>query len=323
MVEISVIVPVYNAERFLKRCLDALVSQTFKNLEIIVIEDCSEDNTKIILDEFQNKYEGKVRIIYNQRNKGVSASRNEGILSAQGKYLVFCDADDWYEKDAVELMYNSITEHKADFLISNYYLNKDSQKMPRDIVSQYNVEVPSRKQIVKYMDLSSCGKMISRELLKNNNLLYPMDLKRCEEYQVIPVAAYLADKVVCLNRYTYHYYQNKGSASNKKEEDLSFFDISFDRYCSYIDKEKYKAEIEYRAREHLLYGKVLSMLKYGQTFAAIKQCINIFEKDYTDCYDKDVLRDYPLSRKVFFQFVKRRWMIGLKALAFIHTLSIS
>lgn len=96
-IKISVIVPVFNAEKYLKMCLNSLVSQTLKNIEIICIDDGSTDNSLAILDKFKSK-DNRIKII-KQKNYGVSMARNNGISEAQGEYIGFVDADDWVDKD--------------------------------------------------------------------------------------------------------------------------------------------------------------------------------------------------------------------------------
>ena len=99
-IKISVIVPVFNAEKYLKMCLNSLVSQTLKNIEIICIDDGSTDNSLAILDKFKSK-DNRIKII-KQKNYGVSMARNNGISEAQGEYIGFVDADDWVDKDFFE-----------------------------------------------------------------------------------------------------------------------------------------------------------------------------------------------------------------------------
>lgn len=104
-IKISVIVPVFNAEKYLKMCLNSLVSQTLKNIEIICIDDGSTDNSLAILDKFKSK-DDRIKII-KQKNYGVSMARNNGISEAQGEYIGFVDADDWVDKDFFEKLYNA------------------------------------------------------------------------------------------------------------------------------------------------------------------------------------------------------------------------
>ena len=111
MPKISVIIPVYNVEKYLSRCLDSVCSQTFNDIEIICINDCSPDNSAEILQEYAEK-DKRIRIINKEKNGGLSAARNSGFAVATGEYIYFLDSDDWIELDFLEKMYFAITSQK-------------------------------------------------------------------------------------------------------------------------------------------------------------------------------------------------------------------
>ena len=114
-VKISIIVPIYNAEQFLEKCLNSLINQTYQNLEIVCINDGSKDKSLSILKEYQKK--DKRIIIIDQANQGVSEARNKGIKMATGEYICFCDADDSYKDNFIEVMYSTILKYKVDVVI--------------------------------------------------------------------------------------------------------------------------------------------------------------------------------------------------------------
>lgn len=115
---ISVIVPVYNVEKYLRKCLDSIINQTYKNLEIILINDGSTDLCPQICDEYSAK-DTRIKIIH-QKNKGISATRNVGIELARGGYLAFIDSDDYVKKDFIECLYKRIVQDKSDFVMCNF-----------------------------------------------------------------------------------------------------------------------------------------------------------------------------------------------------------
>ena len=115
---ISIIINVYNGERYIKKCIDSVICQTYKNIEIIVINDGSVDHTLKILKSYQDK---RIKII-NQKNKGLSLSRNVGISHAKGKYYYFLDMDDYIEKDTISYLYSLILNHQCDMLLVNLWI---------------------------------------------------------------------------------------------------------------------------------------------------------------------------------------------------------
>ena len=135
MVEVSILVPVYNVENYLKRCLDSLIQQTFKkDYEIICVNDGSTDNSGLILEEYANKY-NNIKII-TQENKGLSEARNEGVKHATGKYTLFVDADDFINNNAVELLYNHAERLNADVVI--FDIKKGSQNLKLKQTTKWN-----------------------------------------------------------------------------------------------------------------------------------------------------------------------------------------
>ena len=125
--KITVVVPVYNVENYLRKCLDSIIAQTYKNIEIIVVNDGSTDTSGEICQEFA---EIDHRIIYiEQENAGLSAARNTGLENMSGDYVTFVDSDDWIELDYVETLYKKITQYQADIAVGNYYSFNESEGM--------------------------------------------------------------------------------------------------------------------------------------------------------------------------------------------------
>lgn len=320
MIKLSIIVPIFNSELYLERCLNSLLDQDFSkdSYEIICINDNSNDNTQKILKKYS--IYSNIKIVNHSLNKGVSFSRNEGINIARGEYVVFCDSDDTYNKGALKKMYNQIVNEKADFLFTNYCIVSNSgKKITRNITKYYTSNPPLKSEIVQYMNLSSCAKMIKKDLFLKHSISYPCDLKRYEEYEVIPVLAFYAKKTIFMEFNSYNYFQNKNSASNQKVSDLSFFDIAFERYSKKVSDD-FNEGLLYRAMEDLLYGKTLCMLKYKFPKSQIKQHLVNFKRKYVYCYDKKFISKFSLSRKVFFFCTKYNLILLLKFLAKIHSI---
>ena len=134
MDKITVIMPVYNVEKYLAEAIETTINQTYKNLEILIIDDGSTDSSGKICDEYAKKDE-RIRVIH-QENKGLSGARNTGLENATGKYLMFIDSDDLFELDACEIMYNAIEEKNADYVIGNYInIDDDGTRWEKPVFS--------------------------------------------------------------------------------------------------------------------------------------------------------------------------------------------
>ncbi len=191
MPKVSVILPIYNVEKYLRKCLDSVINQTFKDIEIICINDCSADNCENIILEYAKK-DGKIKIINNEKNYGIGFSRNIGINESSGEYISFIDADDYIEKDYIEILYNTAIKNKADIVFTNninivrdkiikpYYHNRiniwkkkfKENETWKEGISDFNVNTPEKENTPEYPLVVAWNKLYKRNFLIQKNLLY-------------------------------------------------------------------------------------------------------------------------------------------------------
>ena len=168
---VSIIVPIYNTEEYLEECLDCLVNQTLQNIEIICINDATEDNSMEIVQKFA-KNSNKIKIIENEVNKGLSATRNIGIGSVNGEYISFFDSDDIIEKTAFEKLYNEAKEHDQDVIVYNIKrFNDEGEEWFEILQKKSNIsEYAEKTDLLKNSELiystTSCNKFIKTDYLK-------------------------------------------------------------------------------------------------------------------------------------------------------------
>lgn len=317
MVRFSFIVPVYNGEKYLERCIEAILNQTFKNFEVILIDDGSKDNSVNIMKEYQTKNENIV-VYENKENKGVSYSRNVGIQNANGEYLIFCDADDWYAKNALEVFDKAIIQYNADFVVSNYYIAYEKNKIGMNMTKRFTKTNITKQECIAYTPASSWAKAIKRELFIQNKVEYPVNVKRCEELPVIPVLAYKSKKAVYIPDFLYYYYQDKNSVSNTKVKDYSFFDSTFKGLVESLDDRKYQAEIEFRAVEQLFYSKLLVMLKSKAPKKEILSETENFKMEYPNFLENKYLKNYSKAKLIFIKVLNNKMIFLAKIFVIIH-----
>ena len=218
--KITVIVPVYNVENYLNKCLDSLINQTYKNLEIIVINDGSIDNSGEICQEYAQKDN---RIVYIEKeNGGQSEARNMGLDRMTGSYVAFVDSDDWVELDYVEILYKKITEYQADIAVGNYYSFNESEGMyyfhifgdsyyekVYDNVSIFE-NLYESQEMKSFALISVWGKLYKADLVKHLRF----DIGKLGEDGYLNQKIYLlAEKTIYLNKGLYAYRQREGSSS--------------------------------------------------------------------------------------------------------------
>jgi len=250
MVDISVIVPAYNAEKYLKNCLDSLVNQTKKNIEIIAINDGSKDNTLSILNEYKNKYPEMFNVI-SQQNQGLSITRNVGIKNAKGKYIAFVDSDDEVELDLFEKVWKKVNEFSYDvvaFDVNWIYPNKNL--ISTSLVKKDNTELSiyGKKELLVNINVMACNKIYKRELFEDSNFLFVPNTWFEDvlfTYKIISSIKSIAK----IDYPGYKYFQRENSITYTYSERLNEIHGVMDKILSYYRQtniyETYKDELEY------------------------------------------------------------------------------
>ncbi len=176
--KVSIIIPVYNVEQYLRQCLDSVCNQTFKDIEIIIINDCSPDNSLQIIKEYQQK-DDRIILVDLKQNGGLSNARNEGANIAKGKYLAFLDSDDWVTENYIEVLYNAIEKYKTNIAIAKIikYDNK-SKTFIRNKKNMRFYNKPLRtssdkKNILLSMPITMVAAlMLEKKFVIENNIVF-------------------------------------------------------------------------------------------------------------------------------------------------------
>jgi glycosyltransferase involved in cell wall biosynthesis len=219
--KISVILPVYNTSYYLNQCLDSIIYQTFTNIEIICINDASEDNSLEILEEYLKK-DGRIKIINLKQNLGLGAVRNIGLNASRGEYIGFVDSDDWIEMDMYEkLVQVSLGVNNADLVTSSKIYQNDGgnqkivEHIPAKISNYSNEEI--NKYICRNLSAALWMTIIKRELFFNNFLFFAEGLM----HEDVPIAHALycsASNISIVDLPFYHYRVNNNSLTNTAKD---------------------------------------------------------------------------------------------------------
>lgn len=211
-VDISIIIPVYNVQEYLKECLDSVVNQTIQSKEIIIINDGSTDKSLEIIEDYKNKY-SFINVI-NQENKGISATRNIGVSVATGEYIAFVDSDDFIEKDMFEQMYNVAKKENSDVVICNYKIyNEQAETVEmKEADSTENIDNIEglRRFLLNDIKAYLWNKIYKRELFNKYNIQFP-DFILCEDTPVVFSLFAKSNKITLLDSSLYYYRQRQVS----------------------------------------------------------------------------------------------------------------
>lgn len=249
---ISVIVPIYNAEQYLEKCIDSIINQTYTNFEIILVNDGSTDNSGSICDEYAKK-DSRIRVIHKE-NGGLSSARNVGLDNANGEYVSFVDSDDWIEQDMLETLYNSCEENNAEISCGGRY-----DVYPKSTIvglCPKNSECISRIEMIKKLfasvecDCSVCDKLFKRSLF--NEIRFPIGQINEDEaifYNLLGGATCIA----LVNKPLYNYFHRASSISTSDftERKLIYMENAIKIKNLVIEKYpelRYEAEVFYATK---------------------------------------------------------------------------
>lgn len=227
---ITIIINVYNGEKYIKKCLDSVIKQTYKNLEILIINDGSTDKTIEICKKYNDK---RIRIV-TTKNQGLSLSRNTGIEEAKGKYLYFIDVDDFIEEDTIEYLYKLIKKYKVKMAtcgvleIYNYKFNKKNQK---EIIELLTDKQMLEKNVLSVdYSINLWNKLMNKDLFKNIRFENRIINDLAVTYKLIIESK----EIVSSNQVKYYYFRNTESISvkNKTEyhRNIDIYNVSIERY---------------------------------------------------------------------------------------------
>lgn len=258
MCKVSIVVPIYNVEKYLPRCINSLINQTLQEIEIILVNDGSTDNSAKIAKEYLTKYESKIKYV-EKENGGLSDARNFGMNYATGEYIAFLDSDDYIEPNAYEEMYEKAKKENADYVECDF-IWEYTNKIKEDKRISYN----NKKEMLENVRVVAWNKLIKRSIIVENKLSFPKGL-RYEDieftYKLIPHI----EKTEYVDKCFVHYVQRENSIANVQNERTAEIFTILDNVIEYYKKnniyEEYKEELEYNYARYLLCSSLKRICK--------------------------------------------------------------
>ncbi len=224
--KVSIIVPVYNTVEYLPQCLDSLINQTLKEIEVILINDGSTDGSGDVCDEYAKNYPQLFRV-FHKDNGGSASARNLGLKSAKGDYIIVCDSDDWVDNDMYETLWRSAVENNADIVSCDYYFEyPDGSSLHKKGHITATDQHSAIIEILSGSNNSSCSKLIKSSLFNEHNIDYQENINLGEDALILYKLLPFCKCFVPIKRPLYHYRRNmlSGSYTNsmtmKKAEQL-------------------------------------------------------------------------------------------------------
>jgi len=260
MKKISIIVPVYNTEKYLDKCINSLINQTLKDIEIIFVNDGSTDNSRNIIEKYLTD---KRIILIDKENGGQASARNLGIKKSNGIYIMFIDSDDYVNEDMCEKIYNIASSGNYDIVSVDYFNTTDridSYKKTFDFSSR---KISALEYL--FSGVGPCNKMFKASFLKENNFSFPENIIY-EDFASIPTLAKYNPNCYYLSEAFMHYVHHEGSTMINKEYKKKYEDIFAASNYLYdnLNDFGYNKQLEYLLIYHLLYLGSLNFYKYNK-----------------------------------------------------------
>lgn len=235
MIKVSVIIPVYNAEQYIAECIESLLNQTLIDCEFIFVNDGSVDQSKNIIESFQEK--DKRIILINQKNQGVSVARNQGLRIAQGEYIGFVDADDYIKDDYYYILYGTAVDKNVDIVISNFIIEYQEKTINSSAV--FPVNKPFLSDEIKSVIVpvfieqdilnSVWNKIYSSKLIKENNVFFPDGMKLGED-GLFNIQAFFKSEAVLFIEYLGYFYREVSNSATRNSSSMNHFAEALEKF---------------------------------------------------------------------------------------------
>ncbi len=296
---LTIAVAVYNTGKYLNECMDSVVNQTYRNLEIICVNDCSTDNSLEILKEYATK-DKRIKIINNEKNLGLGVVRNVGMNAAHGEYILFIDSDDWLDLTACEKLIIKAGANDADVVFySAYVVNGNERKKRKNFCEvSYPLNLEDRRTLLR-LGGETWFRLLKLEFMKEKGIRFP-DVHYLEDQKLHWMVCLLAEKVIFETEYLYYYRKHKGQLTQSTDRRLILVVDVYNDIEEYLRGEKiyslYKKEFLRKKYQHYLRAFLRLEIQFRKEFLW-KARVSLSDKFF-------LLTQYrPLKYGVFLTFL--------------------
>lgn len=315
MKKVSIIVPVYNVEKYLNKCLDSLVNQTLTDIEIIVVNDGSPDNSKKIIDKYLKDYPDKIKY-FEKENGGQGSARNLGLTKATGEYIGYVDSDDYVSVEMYEKMYQKAKENDADIVMcSHTIVYEDSGK---EMVEKLFLKTNDNKTNCFFNNAGVCNKIYKKELLSNFEFRSKVWY---EDIDFVTKVIMNANKIDVIDEGLYYYLLRQGSTMNNNniEKNLDILK-AFDSILTYLKENKkfakYYEEVAYLAINHIYIAPIVRVINAKNVTnkkIIIDKLIKYMNDNFKDYRHNKYLYLLDRNKRIIYNLInnKQYWLIKL------------
>ncbi len=318
--KVSVIVPVYNVEEYLPKCLDSIINGTFKDIEIIVVNDGSTDGSSKILEDYKKK--DKRIVVINKENGGLGSARNKGLEKASGEYISFIDSDDWIDKDMLEKMYDKAIREKLDIIVCSYkniYCNKEEiYTIPDKIIN----DTMQHKNSRIFNTFSAWCKIYKRDFVLQNKVKFVEEKIWYEDFPFSVKLLSMTSKIGIINEPFYNYLIRNNSIMNNSNiiKNLDLL-VAFDDVKAFLEKkncyQEFYHELEYLAIDNILISGITRIIRASGDKKTKREVTNKFisylKDNFPNYRNNPYLNYLSRNRKIIYRLIllKQYWIVAL------------
>ncbi len=287
--EVSVIIPVYNAQKYIRQTMDYLLHQTLESIELIFVDDQSTDQSREIIMEYKKQYPQKI-FLYDSQHGGPGEARNIGIKHARADYIGFADADDYMEYDMYEKMFEETKKQSCDLVYTPYYLIRDCKKK---VMGQLSIPLDI-SQLIFQGEVSFWTKLIHKDLLKKVGEIPAIWF---EDTAYMPVLFSYAQNIVYLDEPLYYYMKREGSITNRMEDRKTLDTIRAENYALEHCNPKYLSAVAARVADRILFNIRTRWYYSGEFMKHLKEHKDLF-------LENPILKQYPMRYQKILHYIE-------------------
>lgn len=296
---VTIVIPCYNVAKYIKRCIDSLVDQSFQKFKVILVDDKSTDDTYQYLLQLQATSGLDIMVLQNSCNSGPAVSRNKGILEADTKYITFCDSDDWYEPDFLKTMVSLLEDNAADMAFCGYkVVDEHGNTQSRPVYNRSGLI--SREEAFCLDADSLCMLMVKTDIMKDT--LLP-DLRNGEDVATVPLLMAKANRYAATVSCLYNYFRRSDSASERPTMKAVESLVCSYQYVQKNFPDKYIKEKEFLGIKNLLYSTMITLFSCSNNRHMAKRLLQEFEDIYPNWKNNPYIASLRTYKKVILRMV--------------------
>lgn len=315
----SIITPHYNSYNLMQNYFNSLEKQTYRNFEVIIIDDCSTDGSYEKILKYQKKSNLNLTILRTKKNMGPGVARNYGLKKVKGDYITFIDSDDYIENTCLSEIASVLEKNEFDCLIFDYYRHFKGKKQYGTSIPNFEDGIISKKDAIANITGSTWCKVYKKQIIHEHEITFP-SLMRFEDMAFNKLAISKCDNIYYYKKPFYNYINHKGSiVHSEKYQNISYAIDAFKIVEKNLEDE-YKHECEAIFTREVLYSTVLLLAATKVKQRNIISHINKLETRYPNWYENNYIKNFSNHQKLALKLIKYKFISGLRLITMLRKL---